>query len=263
LRAWRYRTSSCARALSLRPQSLDLLRREEALYREVLKREPDHPEGLTGLAYSLLLEAHNFGSKLEGTVRQRCYEEGGNLARRAREVDPDNPRVYGLLSIYAISHDDYPGALHADEEAYRLDPRNIRVCNGLAVTLLRGAQAQRAIELLTRAIGLDPVHPYDMLFFNLGWAHFMLGDFVAAIDWLERALLRNAAYPNTTAYLAMSHAMLGDVSRAKEMVKKTREIDPAFGYSSLSKIGTTTPAAFARWREGPFTEAWKRAGLPD
>src|ERR1700684_3818878 len=70
----------------------------------------------------------------------------------------------------------------------------------------REGDPQKAIDLETRGMALDPKNPRDGFFLTLGRAYFMLGDNDAAIEWSLKSLEKNPAYPQAYASLAMAYA---------------------------------------------------------
>ncbi len=85
-----------ARALGLRPNSMENYEKNEATYRQVLKLEPDNPAAMLDLAVILTLAANNgFYKPLTDKVREQKFQEGRELAVKASRVDPNAADVYG------------------------------------------------------------------------------------------------------------------------------------------------------------------------
>ena len=91
--------------------------------------------------------------------------EGRDLALKAKELDPDNPGVYGPIALYAATHGDWDGARRAAETRLSFDPKDLRVYANLAFTEFVMMEPERAIELLTQAINLNPKHPHEFVCF--------------------------------------------------------------------------------------------------
>jgi TolB-like protein/Tfp pilus assembly protein PilF len=252
-----------ARALNLKPQSVKNFQQAEALYRQVLALEPNNSSAMAGLAVSLMLEAGNFGAGMDQSAREKKFVEGRDLAVKARELDPDDPSFYLAIGMYAGAHDDYAGAQRADETRLALDPKSLSAYNNLALTMTDGGEPQRAIELLTQAINLDPRHPHETVLYNMGRAYFMLGDNAAAIEWLLKALEVNPAFPQANAHLAMAYALKGDDAKARAAVADLRRVDPHFKFSEYRKPQSSSPAAYKEYFEKKYIPAARRAGLPE
>ncbi len=252
-----------ARALSLKPQSLKNFQEIEALYREVLVLEPNNSSAMAALAMYLTLQSSNFGSVLGEEVREKKYVEGRDLALKAIEAASSNPGIYLALGFYALAHDDYAGYRRAMETRYSLMPKNPGAANTLATAYMRGAESKRAIELLTRAISLDPKNTAEIIYRNMCAAHLQLGDNDAAIEWCLKSLEKNPTFALTYPLLAMAYSQKGNSAKAVATVEALRELDPKLTLRTLPKLTSSTPAAFKEYWEKKFVPAWRKAGLPE
>src|SRR5208282_4340043 len=106
---------------------------------------------MVGLASSLGRQPENFGYQLDESVGEKKLVEARDLALKAKELDPDNPGVYGAIQFYALEHGDLEGALHAAETRLSLQPKNPSAYSDLGVGFLFEGDPRRAIELLTKA----------------------------------------------------------------------------------------------------------------
>ncbi|HEV2976238.1 MAG TPA: tetratricopeptide repeat protein [Casimicrobiaceae bacterium] len=252
-----------ARALLLKPQSLKNWQQIEDLYRQVLTLEPMNSNAMAELAATLVLESSNFGSQLDESEKERKYAEGHGLAMKAKALDPDNPRLYVAILLYALDHDDYEGALRAATTRLSLEPKDPLAYNTLATMFLTGGQPTKAIELLTQAINLDPKRPDEVVLNSMGRAYFMLGDNAAAIDWLQKSLERSALLLSTNAFLAMAYALKGDEANARAATANLRQIAPNFRLLAREKPSSSYPAAYKQWYEAKLIPASRKAGLPE
>jgi tetratricopeptide (TPR) repeat protein len=249
-----------ARALDLKPHSLESLQQSEDLYRQVLALEPNNVRAMVGLAGSLGVQSGNFGAQMDESVQEKKMVEGRHLALKAKELDPDNPDVYRLIANYTP---DREGNRRALETELSLDPKNPAVHATLAYWFLREGEPKRAIELLTQAINLNPKHPGEVTLFWMGAAYFMLGDNDAAIEWLQKSLETNPGFDYTYAFLAMAYALKGEDSKARAMAADLRRLDPNETLSWWRKQVSGRLAAYNEYFENKFAPAWRKAGLPE
>ena len=162
------------RALTVKAaQSQTTFQQIEALCREVLALEPNHAGAMGYLATSLTLQAGTIGDQMGPDTREKKYVEGREIAAKAKELDPNNPTVYMAIAMYAGAHDDYPGYRRAVETSVSLNPKFPGAYINLGSALLKGGEAQSAIEALNKAISLDPKLPFTVIFDNMSWAYFM------------------------------------------------------------------------------------------
>jgi len=251
-----------AKALELKPRALKNEQQEEDLYRQAMALEPNNARLMAYLAASLTLQPNNFGSQMDESVAEKKYVEGRDLALKARELDPDNPRVYTALGRYALSHGDFAGARLAHETLLSLEPKNPSAYNNLALVFIAEGEPRQAIELLTQSIKLIPKQPHEFTLLLMGFSYFMLGDNDAAMDWLLKSLQRNPAYSPTYAYMAMAHALKGENTQARAAAAEVRRLDPDLRPTFIRPF-SSSPAAYKEFYENKFVPAWRKAGLPE
>jgi TolB-like protein/class 3 adenylate cyclase/Flp pilus assembly protein TadD len=251
-----------ARALDLKPRSLQNFRQTESWYREVLALEPGDASALIGLGRSIVLQLTNFDSEV-GEAGKRRWAEGCDLAQKAKTLDPDNPQIYAVLSVCYEANDDFAGSLRAAETRVSLDRKNPDANYDLARTYLNAAQPKPAIELLNLAMSLDPRHTDELDLSLMGYAYFMLGDNDKAIEWYQRALERNPV-PRFYSFLAMAYALKGDEAKAHAAAAEYHRLDPNGSLSKTEKVSLSSyPAATREWFEKTYYPAWLKAGLPE
>jgi Flp pilus assembly protein TadD len=234
------------------------------MYRQVLALEPNNASAMAELASSLTLEVDNFSFGMDESVKEKKLVEGRDLALRAKELDPDNPRVYVPIGLYALYHGDPDGALRANETRLSLEPKNPSAYNNVAGLLLMRGEPQKAIELETQAINLDPKHPSAQVLTVLGIASFAVGDNDAAIKWLQKSLEINPAHVDSYEVLAMAYALKGEDAKARAAAAEVRRLNPNLTLSAMRKyFATFKPPRFEEWFESNFVPAWRKAGLPE
>ena len=251
-----------ARALALKPYTLKNLQQQEELYRQALRLEPDNSNAMVGLARSLVFQSADFESQLDSNDKERKYTEARDLALKAKELDPDNAGVYTVIQLYASNHGDPEGALRAATAGLSLAPKSPGAYFNLAVAHFYRGEPNKAIELLTQTIRLDPKHAHPAML-NMGRAYFMLGDNDAAVDWLQKSLEKNSGHPVTYAYLAMAYALKGDEANAHAEAENLRRLDPNFKLLTFEKLDSAAPAAYKEWYEAKLIPASRKAGLPE
>ncbi len=255
-----------ARAIGLKPESLENTQKERDLYRQVLALEPNNASAMVGLAGTLMFEVEMFSEGMNDSVQEKQMAEGYALALKAKELDPDNSGVYGLISMHAAFRGDWEGSRHADETRLALDPKNPMASNNLAVAYFILGEPQRAIDLETQAIKLNPKHPHEYVYFVMGMAYFMLDDNDAAIESLLKSLEINSGTGNSGAYsyLAMAYALKGEDIKAHAAAAQFHQLEPNSTLSTERKTGVWhPPAKYNEWFESKFVPAWRKAGLPE
>jgi TolB-like protein/Flp pilus assembly protein TadD len=253
-----------ASALYFKPMSLQILQQEEAMYRQVLSLEPSHAGALAELAACLALQVDNFSIGMEPGVQEKKLREARDLALQAKGLDPDNPRVYVPLAVYAHFNGDADGALTAEETRLALEPKNPAAYNNVAALLLFRGESKRAIELETQALNLDPKHPSEHVLTVLGIAYFMQGDNDAAIKWLQKSLEADPAHIESYEFLAMAYALKGENAKAHAAAAELRRLNPKLTLSAVKAmfVALKTPK-MDEWFDSEFAPTWRKAGLPE
>jgi adenylate cyclase len=251
-----------ARALTLRPISLDNLRHVEVLCRQALALEPENSSAMVRLANSLAYQASNFSDQMEQSIQEKKYLEGRDLALKVKQIDPDNPNVYPPIAAYAMYRGDWESGLRATEKRLLLDPKNPSAYNNLAVRFYHAGNPKRSIELLTQAMQMDPKHATDLVLAGMGRAYFMLGDNDTAIEWLSKSIEQNPSFAHTYAYLAMAYVLRGDDVKARDAAAELRRLAPNFKLTEYQP-DLSQPSAYKKFYEQRLAPAWRKAGLPE
>nr|PZN53380.1 MAG: hypothetical protein DIU68_12730 [Chloroflexota bacterium] len=185
-------------------------------YAEITAHYPDDATGFQGLAMTLSTTGDYTGAVEAYT--------------RALEIDPENSDAYqsrAILRIYlgdaegaladysaaiervpgnwlayngrALIHSftgDYEQAIADYNEALRLNPNNAASLSGRGIMYLEIGQTEQAIADLTAAIEGNNLVPemQPVNYVNRGHAHYLLGDYDAAVDDLTAAIALDATY---------------------------------------------------------------------
>ena len=256
-----------AKALSLSQQSLKNLKQIEALYRQVLNLEPDNVKAKMGLAWYLALQATNFDHELKLDARGQIAlaKQAADLAQDVREVDPQEPMVYGPIAAYATLTRDLRAALQANRRQLELQPKYSAAYSNVGLTLLRLGDAQEAKAVLEKGLQFtSPARPPAEIYGLLSWAAFILDHPDDAIDWAQKAA--NAS-PNRSLYhrrLALAYALKGDRVQAAKVAAECVRLDPTVRLD----VNKTLPwpgkeEQYRKYIETKYLPAWRLAGLPE
>jgi predicted Zn-dependent protease len=122
---------------------------------------------------------------------------------------------------------------------------------------------QEAIELLTQAINLDPKHVDDTECLNMAYAHLMLGDNDAAIEWILKGAEKNPTKVSIYATLAVAYALKGEDAKARAAVDEVHRLDPNWTLTARRRNDSSKPTQYKAWFESNVVPAWRKAGLPE
>lgn len=141
----------------------------------------------------------------------------------------------------------YNEAIAAYQAALRADAGHVNAHNGLAIAYAEQRDFARAIPIwraLTRGAGMDSDPPAAFLFGNLGYAHFLNGDYDEALVALEKACLLDPLNGRAWQYLGETLQKLGQDERARQMLSQAsalREHDFQADYAAANG-GARMPA---------------------
>lgn len=160
----------------------------------------------------------------------------------------------------------YGEAIAAYQAALQVDGVHINARNGLAVAYAEQGDFTRAIPIwgeLTRGATMDSGATYAFLFGNLGYAHYLHGDYDKALPALEKACLLDPLNHRAWQYLGETLQKLGQDERALQMLRQAsalREHDfqadyaTATGGNKLPAIEQAVQSSRQPDQEWAFTE---------
>jgi tetratricopeptide (TPR) repeat protein len=122
-------------------------------------------------------------------------------------------------------------------EVIALDPGHAHSYNALGYSLAdRNQRLPEALKLITRALEIAPNDPFIMD--SMGWIKFRLGDYVTAVQYLEKAY-RVRPEADIAAHLGEALWMLGQRDAAIEIWKKAlaKEADNATLQDTIKRLG--------------------------
>jgi TolB-like protein/class 3 adenylate cyclase len=245
-----------AYGLVLRGQSLIWRHTREAnahsrrLFEEAIDIAPDF-----GRAYSAVSRTHNLDWRYSWSATpEHSLDTAVELAQRAIQLDRLDARAFaelGFSSLYKKQHDE---ALADYGRALALNPNDADIIAENADALSYAGQPQSAIELLEKAMLLNPYYP-DWYLWCLADAYGAMGrpiDVVATVQRMQSPT-------EGRRLLAANLAHLGRIEEARAVGRELLKTHPDF--------------SIRRWADRPpyrdravlerFIEGLRKAGLPD
>jgi tetratricopeptide (TPR) repeat protein len=154
--------------------------------------------------------------------------EARRLARRAIELDKDDPMVLALagmaLGLFVREVEEGAALL---SRAISLDPNLAlaRIWNGFVQLFLGDGDA--AIELFQIGLRMSPLDPrIFMAQHGMATAHFLAGRYEDGLLWAKIAVQQNPNYVGAHRTLMACHAMAGRLEEARQAWAVARQIDP-------------------------------------
>jgi adenylate cyclase len=189
------------------------------------------------------------------TDRETTWNEVVAELQRAAALDDHDSDVHRIFAAIAITGDDLDKASYHQERALNLNPNDdiIVVQQGELLTWL--GQAEDGIAWIRKAMRLNPYHP-ARYWNHLGRAYFVARHYAEAIDAFNRLSPLDAVHH---AFLAASHAALGDAPGAALHREQAMKLAPDFSISA--HLGTMHHRHAADQEH--HREMLHNAGLPD
>jgi tetratricopeptide (TPR) repeat protein len=245
-----------AYGLVLRGQHLILRYTREAnahgrrLCEEAIEFAPEY-----GRAHSTVSRTHNLDWRYSWSpAPDESLDAAVDLAQRAVQLDRLDARGFaelGFANLYKKLHDE---SLAEYARAMALNPNDADIIAEYADSLVYAGQPKKSVELLERAMRLNPYYP-DWYLWYMADAYNALARPQDVISTVQR--MQNQAEGRRL--LAANFAHLGMVEQAKAQASEVMRLHPGFTIS--------------RWRHRPpyrdkailerYIEGLQKAGLPD
>lgn len=135
-------------------------------------------------------------------------------------------RVWFLRGAARERQSDWAGAEADLQRALEIEPENSTVLNYLGYSWIdRGLHLEEGFALIRRALVLEPNsgHIVD----SLGWAHYKLGQYDEAVDYLERAVALLPGDPTLNDHLGDAYWQTGRRKEAGFQWTRALRLDPS------------------------------------
>ncbi len=188
------------------------------------------------LAYAMLGWTYAFDA-MNGWAEapEKSLERAKALASQAIALDDSMPVAY---FVRGLAYRELRDPVHAQvdaQKAIELDPNYASAHVLLATLLYFNGRPQEGLDLMKRAIALNPKHPYNYGF-HLGQAYFILGRYAEAIDAFNRVLESNPAAERVHLWLAAAYAQAGRAADAAWEVVQVRESNPDLSLERIRQM---------------------------
>jgi adenylate cyclase len=148
--------------------------------------------------------------------------------------------------------------MDAARKAVELNPYDTGARGVLGICHLMGGEHRRAIELLSTAAQRGNSDPRYQLAVVIGFSHYLLRQYDAALSWAREALYLN---PTHLQVLGLRAAALAQLGRAEEAAKAAEVLQTSFPGLTVERhlrnFRWKVPADTAHYRDGLL-----KAGVP-
>jgi len=186
-----------------------------------------------------------------------------------KALEAPTPLAHALQARMLASWGFYDDAVFEAEKAVALDENDATALVGLAAALIHAGRPAEGLEVIERAMRLDPHHPPNYLIFH-GAAQFGMRQFEEAAATFKRTIRRNPNIEIPFVYLASAYGHLGRLEEADDAIDAANSLRSVLGSGELSFLHPKLYAVgesdsridFARFGAKPVRDL-VRSGLTD
>ncbi|NGZ05433.1 MAG: tetratricopeptide repeat protein [Magnetococcales bacterium] len=184
----------------------------EQLYRQVLRTQPRHQDGLNLLGFLL----HQRGQHTEAIT----------LIHKAIQIDPKQPLFHNNLGIVLQNSGQTEPAIASYEQALRIDPNHHAALSNLGTLYQAQGRFEEAIRCQERVLHLDPA--FFEAHANLGNIHCELKQFEQAVPCYLQAIKLKPDYVNAMHNLAYALQKLERLTEALHWLDQALTLRPDY-----------------------------------
>jgi TolB-like protein/class 3 adenylate cyclase len=205
-----------------------------ALCREAVKVDP-HYAAAYGLAAWCCVRRRTHGWA-ENPEEERVA--AGAFAERAIELGSNDPEA---LWMGGITGPYFGGAMdraaEVIERSLAINPNQALAWASLGIVQSFSGAGDKGIESLERAMRLSPLDPEAFTFKSgIALAHFVVGRYVEAASWADRALSEQPRFMLALRLKMASSGLLGRSAEAQDAMRLALSIDPDVTISKSMKV---------------------------
>lgn len=220
------------------------------LFELAAQTDPDYGRPYSGMSRTFNLAwRYRWAEKPEA-----CLDRAIELAAEALERDNLDARGYAELGFAHLYRKEHGASLDAYARAVELNPNDADILAEYADALTYVDQPEEALQMLNRALKLNPYYP-DWYLWYLGDVYDALGRPEDVIATVQR--MRNPSEGRRL--LAANYAHLGMLDAARAEAQEVLRLHPGFTIANWSQ----RPPYKYREKLDRFIEGLRRAGLPE
>ena len=223
------------------------------MHRRAIEIDPNFAAPHAGIALAAVAEY----SSGWASDPARALDEAERWARRAIELNDQEPVSHMALGNVLLWRRDHEGALAEFRRMISLDPNFAQGHTATAIALTYAGRAAEALEPIATAMRLDPYYSSIVLHF-LAQANFSLGRYETAAQHLVDRIARTPGTDSSRALLASCYGHLGRAEEARAVWAELLKVNPDFSLTQRERVlPYKDPNDFQRIAQG-----LAKAGLP-
>jgi TolB-like protein/class 3 adenylate cyclase/Flp pilus assembly protein TadD len=241
-----------ARKLLTRFNRKDAAKAKDLLERAI-KLDPKYAEAHSLLGFYYFDEWRVWGRKRDQNL-SRALE----LGKTAAELGPSEPAPQVLLALAHQWRREFDLANAAADRALALELKDAITLSNLGSMLNWANRYEEALELLQKAVRLDPFHPPNYLE-RLADAYGGAGDNARCVEVAKRGIALDPNYVGLRVAIAKCYGALGEEEEAEAAGAEILRTNPRFTIKAFAAYGPFSEES-ERQR---YVEYLRKAGIPE
>ncbi|MGA1845979.1 tetratricopeptide repeat protein [Deferribacter abyssi] len=144
----------------------------------------------------------------------------------ALKYNPKDDRVYYAISTFYLKKSLFDKAEEYIIKALKIVPNNSEYINAYASILAAKGKTEEAISQWMKIIN-DPTYPnIPMVYYNIGYAYFTLGQLKEATTFFEKSIEMNRFFVASYLMLYDIYMKTSQIDKAEEILEKSVEYNP-------------------------------------
>ena len=207
---------------------------DNAKARELFERAaslaPGYAMVFTALGWTHFDDAHHGWSESREESLLRAVE----LAKKAQALDDSDPMIHALWGAIYLRQGRYDQAIAEGEKSVTLGPNQALPHFLLSMYLLHTGRDKEALQLVRKAMRLDPYYPFIYLEL-LGSVYFQMGEYEKAVEAFKMLIVRAPHRIVGHQGLAIAYIRLSRKEQARSEVAELLRLFPEYSLEVYRK----------------------------
>jgi len=200
-------------------------------YQQAIDRDDAFARAYSAMALTYVIEHRNGWN----TLPTEPLEKALQLARKGVALNDELPQAYWVLGYVNLFRQNYFNAVNATNRAIELDPNFADSYLTLAVCKIYSGSPEQALQLVRKAMLLNPQYPaaYASI---LGQSYLFMEQYDKAVPVLRDAIERNLNLINPHIYLIVALSKLDQLDEAIWAAGQLKTLKPDFSINNFSEL---------------------------
>jgi adenylate cyclase len=187
-----------------------------------------------------------------------AVEVAGTEARRAIELDPDDPIALAVLSWASLCDGNYAAGMERADRAISAAPSDPIAWHAKARVLLYSGKIAEARAAIQLTLQLDPHGPATCFAWNnIMISHYFERDYEATVEMAHRTIEIHPEFPLTYRWLAAALGQLGRTDEARNALNAAIAVSPSsFELYARKRAPWLRPVDYEHMLEGLRNAGW-------